>query len=40
MHENAAEREAMAAIDEPEPPSRGRRKGAAASTGRTGRSKR
>lgn len=40
MHENAAEREAMAAIDEPEPPSRGRRKGAAGSTGRTGRSKR
>ena len=40
MHENAAEREAMAAIDEPEPPSRGRRKGAAASTGRTGTSKR
>jgi len=40
MHENAAEREAMAATDEPEPPSRGRRKGLAGSTGRTGRSKR
>ena len=40
MHENAAEREAMAATDEPEPPSRGRRKGVAGSTGRTGRSKR
>jgi hypothetical protein len=40
MHENAAERDAMEAIDEPEPPTRGRRKGAASSTARTRRSNR
>jgi hypothetical protein len=40
MYENTAEREAMEAIDEPEPPSASRRKGTAGSQARSRRSNR